>query len=66
MDYGFTANMEDFLDKIASGNLNRKKILEDFWKKFKKDLDKAASEAKPIQYVGRKCPQCGGELVYKF
>ncbi|MBM3976402.1 MAG: type I DNA topoisomerase [Planctomycetes bacterium] len=31
VDYGFTANMEQRLDKIASGDLNRLAFLSDFW-----------------------------------
>jgi DNA topoisomerase-1 len=66
MDYGFTANMEEFLDRIASWEFKRKEVLKDFWSRFKKDLDKASKDSKVKQYVGEKCPQCWGELVYKW
>ena len=34
MDYGFTAAMEDDLDRIAAGALAREAMLEDFWEPF--------------------------------
>ena len=38
MDYGFTANMEKSLDDVAEGKESWKKLLEDFWKSFKRLL----------------------------
>lgn len=40
MDLKFTAHMEEDLDKIASGNLERDKLLNEFWESFSVDLDK--------------------------
>jgi len=44
MDYAFTAQLEAELDKVAEGSLEWKKVLNDFYKGFKKKLDKAGSE----------------------
>ena len=66
MDYGFTAEMETKLDKIAQGKLTYLKMLKDFWWDFEKYLDKAQKGEKQLQYVGKKCPKCWGELVYKY
>jgi len=40
MDVKFTALMEEDLDKIAHGGMERDKLLKDFYKRFRKDLDK--------------------------
>jgi DNA topoisomerase-1 len=66
----FTARMEDELDKIETGE-DKLKVLQDFYGPFDialKAAEKARSElrkeaAKP---VGRQCPKCGGELVYRW
>ncbi len=34
VEYGFTADLEEKLDEVAEGNLDWKKLLEDFWKGF--------------------------------
>ena len=44
MDYDFTANFENNLDKIAEGQLEWKNVLNDFYAAFKDDLDKASDE----------------------
>ena len=41
MDYEFTALMEDQLDNIAAGELNRKTMLSDFYLDFEKQIIKA-------------------------
>ena len=41
MDYGFTAAMEDDLDRIAAGALARKGMLEGFWGPFEAALGEA-------------------------
>lgn len=65
MDYKFTAGMEDLLDEISVWNLDWKKMLWDFWWDFKKHLETAWSKEEKM-LVGKKCPECGGDLVYKF
>lgn len=39
VDYDFTANLEDELDAISSGQVFWKKALEEFWKHFKAAID---------------------------
>jgi DNA topoisomerase-1 len=41
MDYEFTAGMEDKLDDVANGDLERKKMLTDFYTGFEIQLDEA-------------------------
>jgi len=66
MDYGFTAEMENKLDKIAQGKLNYLKMLKDFWINFEKYLKEAQKGEKQVQYVGEKCPKCWGNLIFKY
>jgi DNA topoisomerase-1 len=64
LDYGFTANMEESLDEVAAGQLEWKKLLDDFYKKFRKNLDAAQKaeggmrENEPTS-TDIPCPQCG-------
>ncbi len=63
----YTASMEDSLDYIANGDVNNKEYLKDFWREFEpriEDADKTI-EVKLPEFVGRKCPLDGGDLVYK-
>ena len=44
MDYEFTANLENNLDKVAQGELDWKNVLDDFYSAFQKDLVSASME----------------------
>lgn len=41
----FTANLENWLDKIADGHATYKKVMTDFYKVFDKELEAANSQA---------------------
>jgi DNA topoisomerase-1 len=43
MDFDFTARMEDELDEIASGDVQWKKVLNNFYDRFRKQLETAES-----------------------
>jgi DNA topoisomerase-1 len=43
MDFDFTARMEDELDEIAAGDVQWKKVLNDFYSRFRKQLETAES-----------------------
>lgn len=60
MDIKFTAHMEEDLDKIAEGSLERDTLLNEFYNKFNKDLTvfKESSSAKPVIATEIHCPQC--------
>lgn len=64
----FTANMETNLDKIANGEEKWKDYIADFAPKFKEEIQNARQtmEKKQDELVGRQCPQCGSELLYKI
>ena len=44
LDYGFTASMEEHLDEVAEGQLNWKQLLDEFYRDFQGQLQKAESE----------------------
>lgn len=63
MDIGFTANMEDDLDKIAENKINWKDYLKTFWKDFIPLVELAEKEAfVPKVQTDLKCPKCGSFL----
>ena len=62
MDYAFTAKLEEELDKVAEGDVNWKKLLNDFYSDFKAKLEKAAGENgmrrnQPVE-IGVACHLC--------
>src|SRR5205823_52173 len=68
---GFTAQMEDELDKVEEGDLAWQQVLGDFWGPFAKALD-AVDVQKLIHEVHdlsglpkEKCPTCSSGLVVK-
>jgi DNA topoisomerase-1 len=38
MNYDFTANLENNLDKVANGDLDWRNVLDNFYKAFQNDL----------------------------
>ncbi len=64
----FTATMEEDLDKIDSGELDRDKLLNDFYAQFEVDLKEFKGDAgKVIQETDVDCPQCkGSKLIVRF
>lgn len=67
VDVKYTARMEDDLDKIQEGEVSRLDTLDDFYKKFTKEVDSAykVMYSDKDQEVGRVCPKCGSPLVLK-
>ncbi len=71
MDYKFTALMEEDLDKIAQGSLDRNKLLHEFYSAFKQDLEKFGGGKKKSQKTAEPteitCPECKQDkLVIRF
>jgi len=68
---GFTAQMEEELDKIAEGEIDWVRALGDFWTPFQRtlndnDLDALIGEAYDLSALAtERCPDCGGKLVAK-
>ncbi|NBY25318.1 MAG: type I DNA topoisomerase [Chitinophagaceae bacterium] len=49
MDYGFTAKIESEFDEVATGKLKWNRMIKDFYKPFKKDVDKTIETAERIK-----------------
>lgn len=68
MNYKFTSIVEEDFDKVALWKESYITMLDRFWNgSLKKDLDTAGAESeKVIQLVGKPCPKCGKDLIYKY
>ena len=67
MDYSFTARMEESLDKIAEGQLEWKKTLDNFYGEFSQQLQTAeetmrGNEATPTDIP---CEKCGRHMMIR-
>jgi DNA topoisomerase-1 len=70
MDYDFTAEMEEDLDRISRGEKKWKNVVRSFWGPFIKIVDgvqETAGRAQiPVEKTGEKCPVCAdGEIVIR-
>lgn len=70
LEYGFTAEMEEDLDRIAEGKIKWEVEMAKFWKPFSKKLESVEKSSERVKIetekIGRKCPDCKeGELVIR-
>ena len=66
VDYNFTAKMEEELDEIAQGTLDRVTVIKSFYTPFEIDLNKALENLQKIVITSEeKCPECGKPMVLK-
>lgn len=70
LEYGFTAEMEEDLDKIAGGKIKWQKEMKKFWTPFAKKLASVEKNSERVKIetekLGVHCPDCkGGELVIR-
>jgi DNA topoisomerase-1 len=65
----FTADLENHLDDVASGIINWRDVISNFYESFKKELDIAENEMKEIEIKDEvsdvKCENCGAFMVIK-
>ncbi len=65
VDFDFTAEMEEDLDRISRGEKQWRKVVSEFFKPFEKTLlkaDKSADRAQiPVEETGDSCPECGSK-----
>lgn len=71
VDCGFTADMEDRLDKIGDGSADMQKVLADFWGSFEAELERAKENIgdkkitiKPVE-TDIICEKCGRRMIVK-
>jgi len=58
MSTKFTALMEEDLDKIAEGTMERDKLLHEFYGEFSKALEKFLGSKKKVEETNIVCPKC--------
>ncbi len=70
VNVGFTAEMEDKLDLIATGEQDWVPMLHEFYRPFAETVDVAREKMPRIEIkpepTGEMCPECGRPLLYKL
>ena len=67
----FTANLENWLDKIAEGKATYKRVMTDFYKVFAAELESANVEAEKDKKENQEvsdvtCEKCGAKMIVKM
>jgi len=69
VDYGFTAQMEENLDRIAEGEIAWVPVIHEFYGPFSEQLAQAEQQIEKVkvedQPTGEMCEKCGHPLVIK-
>ena len=70
MDLGFTAEIEEELDKVEEGELDWRDVVREFYQPFIEQLESAYSRMREVkkeeEETGETCPECGRKLVIKW
>lgn len=71
VDVGFTAHMEENLDRIAAGETEWVPVVREFYEPFEEQLVQAERtmpkvEGMSHQPIGRDCPECGAPLLLRW
>ena len=70
IDVGFTAQMEEDLDRVAGGEKEWVPVLHDFYGPFSETLFQAQERMPTVEMgnepTGELCPECGHPLLYKY
>ena len=70
LDVGFTAQMEEDLDRIAVGDRDWVKVVREFYNPFAEQVQLAEQRIPQMNMgpepIGRACPDCGKELVIRW
>lgn len=70
VNVNFTAEMEGELDDVASGTRQWVSVVENFYETFGPQVKKAQLEMPvtkaELEKVGRACPVCGNDLVFRY
>lgn len=69
VDVGFTARLEEDLDRVEEGEADWVGVVREFYEPFEQDLRRAEASIEEVdvkpQPIGEACPLCGRELVRK-
>ena len=68
VDSGFTASMEETLDKVAEGETSWQTILKAFYAPFLQKVEDGKKDIKSLKVAiptGEECPKCGSELLLR-
>lgn len=69
-DLQYTARMEEELDEVEEGKMTWVEALDEFYKKFEKDLKKASKNMENLKRkeipTGEICEKCGSPMVQKW
>lgn len=70
VDINFTADLEKDLDSVEEGKKEWIEIIDQFYRPFKKDVDKAVEEVEEVEIedepAGFDCEKCGSPMVIKI
>lgn len=70
VDYDFTADLEEKLDRIAEGSVNWIQVLEQFYNPFNQELQEALEKVEKVELAPEEsdqiCEKCGRTMVYKY
>ncbi len=70
VDVSFTADMEQNLDQVASGDKTWVSVIQEFYGPFERQLELAKEQMPDIntgpEPLGRDCPECNQELVIRW
>lgn len=70
IDVDFTRTMEKSLDDVAEGDASWVKVIDDFYKGFSPQVERADAEMEKIEIkdepAGEDCEKCGSPMVYKM
>ncbi len=71
VNYRFTAEMENDLDRIEDGKIEMNHVLADFWKSFERELEEANQKMEsreleiPVEETDMVCEKCGRRMIVK-
>jgi DNA topoisomerase-1 len=71
LNVGFTAQIEDELDKVEDGEMEWRDVLAEFYEPFQQDLATAEDKMDEVRDNAREetdvvCDKCGGKMVVKW
>jgi DNA topoisomerase I len=69
-DLGYTARLEEHLDKLENGHEDRLALLKRFWKDFSKEMEAAKDSMADLRKEGQptdeKCEKCGKPMLIRM